>query len=59
MLAVEGRRRRGYTSSSEEMAAIEGKPYDEVKAMWAAERTALRAKPFIPSQTPFSGGPSE
>jgi hypothetical protein len=56
MLAVAGERRRGNQSIGEEAEDISGKSAEELEALWAEERAALRAKPFVPSQVPFPSG---
>jgi hypothetical protein len=58
-IAIEGRRRLGFTDSSEEFTLMAEKTLEEVKAEYAKRRAELRARPFVPSPIPFPSGTEE
>ena len=58
-IAIEGRRRLGFTDLSEEYALTAGKTSEEVKAEYEKRRAELRARPFVPSPVPFPSGTKE
>jgi hypothetical protein len=58
-ISQEGRRRLGFATVDEEEEAFHGKTQQEVDAEFERRRAALRAKPFVPSEIPFSSGRPE
>lgn len=58
-IAIEGRRRLGFTDQSHEFTFMTGKTLEEVKADYAKRQAELRARPFVPSPIPFASGIEE
>jgi hypothetical protein len=58
-IALEGRRRLGWNSQTEEFSFFEGKTGNEVKVEYARRRAELRARPYVPSPIPFPSGREE